>query len=306
MNANIIYPNVDSKKYLCRTNVKNIITPDSLQDIKNFANNLKLPKLKCFNLLNNENKIKNIRYLEAKFILSKLDFILENIEKKISAPINSAPINSGSKKTIIGWFLYYISRGYYNYNKPIKSKGLIKYENSEEGQITTKFEEIIQNFEENQQIYQTALSYFFPPPQIKNKIVAKMNAQTNLSDLILFINVYVDRFFVYILYKNESNMNNILQSLNNKLKDIYLSKSIKIPKNSKNSTTKYVGVLRKLQTPSEIMRKLPISDETLSSEHYNTLSEIEKYKTLINLVNSTYQNNTNNTKQYKIIQNNTK
>ena len=58
MSANIIYPNVSNvnNKYLCRTNVKNIITPDSLQDIKNFANNLKLPRLKCFNLLNNEHK----------------------------------------------------------------------------------------------------------------------------------------------------------------------------------------------------------------------------------------------------------
>jgi len=116
MSANIIYPNVSSNKYLCRTNVKNIITPNSLQDIKNFTNNLKLPKLKCFNLLNNENKITNIIYLETQFILSKLDFILENmenIEKK-----NSAPINSGSKRTIIGFFLYICTLSLYNYNKP--------------------------------------------------------------------------------------------------------------------------------------------------------------------------------------------
>jgi hypothetical protein len=268
MSANIIYPNV-SNEYLCRTNVKNIITPDSLQYIKNFANNLKLPKLKCFNLLNIENKIKNIRYLETQFILSKLDFILkniENIENKISDSINSK-----SQRTIIGRFLYYISIGYYNYNKPIKSTGLINYEKSNERQITTKFEEIIKNFEKNQKNYANALSYFFPLPQNKDKILAKMKTQTNLSDLILFINVYVDRFFVYILYKNQSNMNNILRSLNNKLKDIYLSKFNKIPKNSKNSTTKYV--------------------ENLSLQHYNSLPEIEKYKTLINLVNSTYQNN---------------
>ena len=267
MSANIIYPNVSNvnNKYLCRTNVKNIITPDSLQDIKNFANNLKLPRLKCFNLLNNEHKIKNIIYLETQFILSKLDFILENIEKK-----NSIPINSVSKSTGLGMLLYFLTFTLYNYNKHMssKSKGLTNYEKSEERQIKIKFEEIIENFEKNQQNYANTLSYFFPLPQNKDKIVKKMKAQPNLSDLILFINVYVDRFFVYILYKNQSNMNNILQSLNNKLKDICLSKSNKIPKKS---TTKYVN--------------------QLFTEHYNSLPEIKKYETLINLVNSTYQNN---------------
>jgi hypothetical protein len=194
MSANIIYPNVSSNKYLCRTNVKNIITPDSLEDIKNFANNLKLPKLKCFNLLNNKHKIENIIYLEANFILSKIDFILENIKKKISDPINS-----GSQRTYIGLFLYICSLSLYNYNKPIKSNGLIKNKKSDIEQITTKIKEIIQNFEENQPIYQNALSYFFPLSQNKDKILAKMKARTSLSDLILFINVYVDRFFVYIL-----------------------------------------------------------------------------------------------------------